>query len=349
MALSGGFQVGPDGRIHTTFGHNPSSGRLCSFDPNMQQIPRGGGSGRLVKECFIAPPGKVFWERDFSGIEAVLVGYFAGAREYVRLAKMDVHSFYTAYGLHALDGRVSANDLPQLSWDDEKLRTRLAEIKREFKDERNSLYKHLVHGANFLQTPNGARRKIFKETGTLYDLSIIRKVMHVYFELFPLISQWHRDLTRAVDGTRHEGSPDAPGGSPSQYGIAFARNPFNYVHHFYNVLEWSKIDGEWYSTYGADARRLVSFLPQSTAAAIIKQSARTLWYELPWVGQTIRLLIHDSIFGECDEADLETCLQVSGEVMEAPIMQLPLDPTWQMGTHLSINTEAKTGTCWGEM
>jgi DNA polymerase I-like protein with 3'-5' exonuclease and polymerase domains len=106
--------AGPDGRVHTTFGHNPSSLRLCSFDPNMQNIPRGGaGEDNWVKEMFVAPEGSTFWERDFSGIEAVLVGYFAGSPGYTRLAKRDVHSFYTAYALNALDpGRVLASDLP---------------------------------------------------------------------------------------------------------------------------------------------------------------------------------------------------------------------------------------------
>jgi len=35
--------------------------------------------------------------------------------------------------------------------------------------------------------------------------------------------------------------------------------------------------------------------------------------------------------------------------MEAPIQELPLDPTWGLGDYLTINTEAKTGTSWGDM
>src|SRR6185436_14617463 len=93
---------------------------------------------------------------------------------------------------------------------------------------------------------------------------------------------------------------------PWTLGVCYARNPFGYVHHFYNVLDWEfrgVIDGEkvWESGFGEDAKRLVSFLPQSTAAAIIKKSAKRLFYEGGAVGETLRLLIHDSILGEVED------------------------------------------------
>lgn len=349
--IKGGIPVGPDGRVHGTFGHNPSSLRLCMFDPNLQQIPRGGDEwSDLVKDMFVAPEGKLFWERDFSGIEAVLVGYFAGSRNYVRLAKMDVHSFYTSYALNALDGRISANDLPDLSWDDDRLATRLGEIKKEFKSDRNSLYKHLVHGANYLQTPRGARDHIFKNTSVAHDLKLVTKVMGIYFELFPEIRQWHRELCNRVDGTKRRNTDDISEGiDPWTLGVCYARNPFGYTHRFYNVLDWEKIGNEWVSSFGEDAKRLVSFLPQSTAAAIIKQSAKRIFYDHFAVGATLRLLIHDSILGECREDELEGCLMTSGQIMSAPIPELPLDPDWNMGSHLTILTEAKVGTSWGSM
>lgn len=356
MTVIGGMPVGQDGRIHTTFGHNPSSLRLCSFDPNLQNIPRGGGLAQYVKDFFVAPAGYTFWERDFSGIEAVLVGYFAGSASYTRLAKTDVHSFYTAYALNALDGRISGNDLPDVSWDQARLATRLGEIKKEFGRERNALYKHLVHGANYLQSPRGARDKIFKDTSIAYDLKLVAKVMGVYFELFPEIKQWHHDLCHRVDGVKRRPEKDPryphmtleePG--PWEFGVCYAKNPFGYVHHFYNVLDWEKIGNEWVSSFGEDAKRLVSFLPQSTAAAIIKQAAKRIYFDYPWVGETLRLLIHDSILGECDERSVDVCLRISQEVMESPIPELPLDPSWGMGEFLTIGSEAKVGNSWGSM
>jgi len=368
MPVIGGMKVDADNRVRTTFGHNPSSLRLCSFDPNLQNIPRGQPCGecdackrkqpcpldlsRFVKDLFVAPSGYTFWERDFSGIEAVLVGYFAGSPNYTRLAKLDVHSFYTSYALNALDGRISANDLPQLDWPDSRLVARLKEIKKEFGKERNALYKHLVHGANYLQSPRGARDKIFKDTSVAYDLKLVAHVMGIYFELFPEIRTWHKELCHRVDGTKRRGLGGESGEAPVDpwtLGVCYARNPFGYTHHFYNVLDWEKVGTEWVSSFGEDAKRLVSFLPQSTAAAIIKKAAKRLYYETPWIGETLRLLIHDSILGECPEGEVDKCLRVSAEVMESPQEELPLDPTWGMGTHESIGSEAKVGTSWGTM
>jgi hypothetical protein len=180
--------------------------------------------------------------------------------------------------------------------------------------------------------------------------------MGVYFELFPEISKWHDDLCQRVDGTKRRPQDreldegDDSGVGPWTFGVAYARNPFGYVHHFYNVLDWEKINGEWYSSKGEDAKRLVSFLPQSTAAAIIKQAAKRLYYDYnDTIGHTLRLLIHDSVLGESREDSIQQCLELSQQVMESPIPELPLDPTWNMGEFLTINTEAKVGRSWGEM
>lgn len=342
MRVTGGMRVERDGRVHTTFGHNPSSLRLCSFDPNLQNIPRGGEDDdpeTWVKQCFVAGEGCVFWERDFSAIEAVLVGYFAGSPNYTRFAKLGVHDYLTSH---------MVNQPADLSWSDTQLREYFKAIKRDHKRVRDAA-KRVVHGSNYLMS---ARRMHELYPEYFPSTKDAARLQELYFDLFPEIRKWHRDLCNRVDGTkRRSGDGDSESGDidPWTLGVCYARNPFGYVHHFYNVLDWEKVGSEWVSTYGDDAKRLVSFLPQSTAAAIIKQAAKKLFYEFPWVGQTLRLLIHDSILGEATEQELETCLKVSKEVMEAPIPELPLDPQWGMGEFLSIGTEAKVGRVWGEM
>src|SRR5260221_9575791 len=93
--------AGADSRVRTTFGHSPSSLRLCSFDPNLQNIPRGSADeiDKWVKEIFVAPRGYLFWERDYSAIEAVLVGYFAGSEKYTKFAKLGVHDYLCSHML----------------------------------------------------------------------------------------------------------------------------------------------------------------------------------------------------------------------------------------------------------
>jgi hypothetical protein len=199
--MRGGMPVGQDGRIHTVYGRDASTLRFTSEDPNLQNLPRpnpkdAGDPANIIRNLIVAQAGNILYARDFSGIEAVLTGYFALDPRYIRLAKRDVHTYYTVYALYELEGgaRIKAADLPDLGWSDERLFPYLEQLKKQFKQERNSLYKHLVHAANFMQGAKGAQAKIFSETGIEYPVKTVQKVMDVYYSLFPKIKQWHKNV-----------------------------------------------------------------------------------------------------------------------------------------------------------
>lgn len=335
--INGGMPVGRDGRVHTLFTMNPSTLRSASQQPNLQNLPRPnpkdkGALENLIRGLITAGDGCVFTATDFSGIEAVLVGYFALAPQYIRLALRDVHSYYTAYALHALDGRISGNDLPLLSWDDHKLFKRLGEIKKEFGQERNSLYKHLVHAINFGQGAKGAQEKILNETGVTFPINLISKVMGTYKELFPEIPKWHTSvlLQAEKDG--------------------FLRNPFGYVHRFNRVFDYEWIGGKCQKSQGPQANQAWAFLPQSTAAGIIKEAMLRLFFErFDEAGQYLRLLVHDELFAECPVDIVAEVRRVMEEEMSQPIPELRLPSSYGMGPYLAINVESKEGKRWGEM
>jgi hypothetical protein len=281
----------------------------------------------------IAEPGTIFGARDFGGIEAVLVGHDARDPGYTRLALRDVHSFYTAYALNQLDGRVSGNDLPQLSWSDDKLFGRLAEIKSEFKEDRNSLYKHLVHAINFGQGAPGAQEKIYKETDIVYPVKLIARLMAIYKELFPSIPKWHQTVRLQAHNDR---------------GL---RNAFGYFHRFNAVFGWKKNPlGEWERVNGDDAEAVLAFRPQSNAAGMMKEVLLRLFFDrFEEAGQYLRLTIHDEIFWQCPPEKLEQVDRVVAEEMERPVPQMPLPASWNMGSHLYVLSEGKSGDRWGEM
>ena len=337
--IKGGMPVGPDGRVHCLYSHNPSTLRLASQNPNMQNLTRPDPKnpdaiGNIVRNLIVAEPGWTLGARDFSGIEAVLVGYEAKAKDYVRLAWRDVHSFYTAYALYEVEGRISANDLPSLEWDDDKLFSRLADIKSEFKKDRNNLYKHLVHAINFGQGAYGARDKIYEETGILYDTKLISRVMDIYKELFPKIGEWHKEVRREADDQ------------------GYLKNAFGYVHRFNHVYSW-KVDrysGQWVQGPGDDAEAVLAFRPQSTAAGIIKEAMLRLYFErFQEAGQWMRLTTHDEILWHCPQELQPSVDKVFVEEMEKPIPELPLPPEWGYGPHLWVLTEGKEGSKWGSM
>jgi uracil-DNA glycosylase family 4 len=334
--VAGGMPVGPDGRIHTTYTHNPSTLRLASRNPNMQNLPRPSKNAadlaNLVRGLIQAREGHTFLARDFSGIEAVLVGYEAKAPDYIRLARRDVHSFYTAWAIYELDKRISYNDLPQLSWDDDRLFKRLAEIKKEFGTERNNLYKHLVHAINFGQGPKGAGDKIYDDTGIRHDTKLVAHVMQVYKELFPQIPRWHHNVRLQA------------------HNDGYLRNAFDYVHRFSHVYTKKLKNGIWERVLGDDAEAVLAFKPQSTAAGIMKECLLALFNEF-WeeAGQWLRMTIHDEIFTEPPIELVERVDKVLTEVMERPIKQLPMPASWNMGPYLSILSESKQGQVWSTM
>lgn len=333
--IRGGMPIGRDGRVHTLFTHNPSTLRLASQNPNLQNLPRPKGADDLatiIRQLIVAGDGSVFLARDYSGIEAVLVGYEASAPAYIRLAKMDVHSYYTAYALNALDGRVKAADLPDIGWDDARLRPHLAAIKVEFKYDRNQLYKHLVHAINYMQGAKGAQAKIFAETGVEYPLKTISTVMGVYKELFPEIPRWHSAvlLQAEKDG--------------------FVRNAFGYVHRFSRVFSYEKLGGRWDKRPGPDANKVIAFKPQSNAAGIIKEAILRLYQNrFEEAGQFLRLQVHDECFFEVPEGLVEQVDAIVQEEMEKPVPELRLPLSYGMGEYLRIDTEPKQGKRWGSM
>src|SRR3990167_4553038 len=336
-----GMQVGVDGRIHTTFGHNPSSLRLCSFDPNLQNIPRGNESEveRYVKEIFVAPEGSVFWARDYSGIEAKLVGYFVGSARYTRLAALGVHAFLASHILHRP---------ADLGWSDSDLTLYFKEIKKD-----KGIYdraKRTVHASNYMVSP---KKLVYEYPEIFPTIKEAAALQGLYFDLFPEIRQWHKDLCLRVDGTKRRHGEESETVDPWTLGVCHAVNPFGYTHRFYNVLDWELVEyegkKEWISSYGEDAKRLISFLPQSTAAAIIKRAGKGVWNSGSRVRETLRLLIHDEIFGETLESQVGDALVLSKSIMEAPIPELPLDPSWGMGDYLMVGTEAKVGKSWASM
>lgn len=337
--IKGGLRVGPDGRVRCTYTHNPSTLRLASQNPNMQNLPRPdpknpAALGNLIRNLITASPGWILGARDFSGIEAVLVGYDAKDKDYIRLALRDVHSFYTAYALYEIEKRIPANDLPLLSWDDAKLFGRLADIKKDFKKDRNNLYKHLVHAINFGQGAYGARDKIYEETDIVYDAKLIQKLMSIYHNLFPKIGKWQRDIRLQA---HDEG---------------FLTNAFGYVHRFNHVFRYvkDKYTGEMERKPGDDAEAVLAFRPQSNAAGILKEAMLRLYFErYEEAGQFMRLTTHDEILWECPPERLEQIDAVFVEEMEKPVLQMPLPDSYGMGTHLYILTEGKSGYRWGEM
>lgn len=84
-----------DGKVHTTYNQSlTQTGRLSSSNPNLQNIPIRTDEGRELRKLFIAKPGNVLIDADYSQIELRLLAHLSDCKALIRAycAEKDIHA-----------------------------------------------------------------------------------------------------------------------------------------------------------------------------------------------------------------------------------------------------------------
>jgi len=87
-------KISPDGRIHSTFNQTETrTGRISSEEPNLQNIPVRTPLGSQMRRFFVAKPGSVLVDADYSQIELRLLAHISGdeAMQQAFLTGQDIH------------------------------------------------------------------------------------------------------------------------------------------------------------------------------------------------------------------------------------------------------------------
>ena len=102
--------IDPDGRIRTSFQMTvTATGRLSSTEPNLQNIPTRTDLGSKMREMFVAAPGHVLVDADYSQIELRLLAHISGdeAMQRAFLSGEDFHTVTAARVFHVPQDQVT--------------------------------------------------------------------------------------------------------------------------------------------------------------------------------------------------------------------------------------------------
>jgi len=99
--------IGSDGRVRSTLNQTETrTGRISSSEPNLQNIPIRREEGRELRSCFVAAPGCVLVDADYSQIELRILAAMSGETAMLRAFKEgeDIHTLTAAqvFGLPPL-------------------------------------------------------------------------------------------------------------------------------------------------------------------------------------------------------------------------------------------------------
>ena len=350
-----GFAPHADGCVHTTFTFDTGIGQLSSRNPNIQNFPKLKPTVALAKamrKMVAARPGNILTEWDFKSCHVITLGFLAEDLNYMRLGRLDIHSFVAGHFLGLWDGAKIFSE------SDEQLLARFKELKRnpEWKRVRDDQAKHGILGIgnglkakglyerymeSFPPTPcdtcggSGAiagvrgQKKcvVCKGAGRVPGARIAEKVLEVCEALFPNVFAYQKREVR----TAHEQQ--------------FLKSPFGHIRRFYEVFRWDTRRSDW--APGDQHEEAVAYRLANIAFGHIREKLK----ELHAAGLTTRYglfnNVHDSFMFEFPERMLDEHIAEVYPILVSPSKVLRHPTICPDG--LVIGVEGSWGRNWSAM
>ena len=248
-------------RIHTTFRMTTETGRQAS-SPNLQNLPK--VSKGPIRELFIAAPGNVLLQADYSQIELRVAAYEAQDSKLIEMLEngADIHTYF-ARKLFGFEPDISDSE-----W------------KKKYDDYR-TMAKTFTFGRLYGQT----------EDGMALTFNITReealRFQDVYSELFPGLAGWWEKVKAIVR-------------SAEPLETVWGRTRTFPAFRKFAQIQWRGKNG----MFSHMEREGLDFLPQSTAADTLNCATKNIHkliekYKLP---MSLRLVVHDSLTVEVPES-----------------------------------------------
>jgi DNA polymerase-1 len=301
-----------DGRFHPFYTFRPETGRLSSIRPNLQQLPGKGSDDRFakaVRRSIIPDEGKVLVEIDWQAMEAVLTGWFANDPAYIDISLTDGHSHFCQFILYD-QGKWPRIYMPgEAGW-----KEALTELKEKFPHER-----YEAKRVN-LATGYGMQWKHLSELLRI-SAKDAKRYLKLKDEMAPKIAHWKRSTWLEA------------------HAKGYLETPFGYRNYFWNVLEPLKTHPGKFRP-GKEANEALAFRPQSTGAAMLRETMLAMSKLEDSLGFEMLIPVHDA-----------TLLQLFRKQVDSvvPVIKRLFEKKWEELGGLSIPSSASVGPNWAEM
>jgi len=350
-----GWEIGKDGRIHTTFTLSTTpTGQLSSVRPNVQNITKGKDAfdligiklGKALRKTIKAEPDHAIVEADFSACHIATMAELAQDKTYERIGKMDAHSFLTSHIVENLlihnredtlssflpseqtyeqfteELKVFLKDLK--SWPDlpdKELKANLTKVKKMFKGIRDAQAKVIVLG---MQLGLGSRKLFFQNDKAFTSPKEAEHLQSIMKNLFPSIGRFQSYIKEVAH----------------KQGQLISRHGFRRM--FADVMRMT--DRGLVSS--SNAEKALAFFVQNSAFGIIRESMLTM-EELGYMDLYEFInTVHDSLVFHPHLSLLKDCILDLTRVMEMPSKYIT-SPAYPDG--LTLKVEVSAGEDWGSI
>lgn len=315
-----GFKPAADGCVHTTFTFDTAIAQLSSRNPNVQNFPKHGRLAKALRRMIAAKPGHVLTSWDYKSCHVLTLGFLAEDANYMRLARLDMHSFITGHLLGLWDGRKI------LAESDAELLARFKWLKAnpEWKKVRDDRSKRTILGIGNGLKAKGLWERYPESFATIKDA---QKVLDVPELIFPNIFPWQRRMQDLA----HQ----------QQY----LKTDFGHMRRFYEVFRWDAQKMAW--GHGDQAEEAIAYVLANVAHAHMRETMKQLHRSGLDEKYGLCDQIHDDLSFHFPKELLAEHVREVYPIMVALSTVLRHDTIAPNGLH--IDCEASCGQTWAEM
>lgn len=350
-----GWVLGSDNRVHAEFKPLPATGQLSSKIHNAPARGTRFSSKGYVKlanqfrKTICAGEGKLLLSGDWSAFHALTLGFEAEDATYMRLVRLDPHSFVAAYILAQelpdkyakirwkKPDRMEANEWKTkvtlyeealfklndlnnwINYPDDQLRDQLKWIKKNFEFTRNSQAKPAILGMGF-----GMKEHKFYKLNR-YSFKSVKEcenLLNIIRGLFPKVFvDYHKNTLAEADR------------------LGYLLTRYGYIRWFNDVFDWrlltkgdpralklgerivTKNGRRYHVKLGQDSNSAIAFRAANDAFGKKKESMRDLWYyENDGI---IKSFISEEIRNQYGNQNLIKSLGLINEIHDDLLFEIP--------------------------